>query len=105
MATYYVVSSPDPNPDAPHDSDWPREFSISFEAEAVHLCQGKGHGFGGAVYSFDQFSVSEWADLFEGWDADWLVETLSAHDSLGALDEAAFVETMQAHVQVRTEER
>lgn len=104
MATYYVVSSPDPNPDVPHNPNWPRVIEISFEAEAVHLLQGKGHGLGGAFYNFEEFSVSAWADLFDGWDSDWLVDELSAHESLATLDEAAFVETMHEHAQVETEE-
>ncbi|RZH67826.1 hypothetical protein [Natrinema altunense] len=105
MATYDVISSPDPNPNVPHDPNWPRVVKISVEAEEGHLLQGKGHGLGGSFYSFDEFSVTEWADLFDGWDANWLVEALSAQASLAAIDEAAFVETLQQHVRVRAEER
>lgn len=81
MATYYVVSSPDPNPDVPHDSHWPREIAVSFEAEEVRVRQGNGHGFGGGFYDFDEFRVTDWPDFFDGWDSDWLVEALSARES------------------------
>lgn len=87
----------------PHDSEWPRVLKISFEAEEVQLSQGKGHGLGGSCYDFDEFDVSEWTFLFDGWETDWLVEALSAHDSLASLDEAAFVRTLQRHVSLVTE--
>ncbi|MFC7072879.1 hypothetical protein ACFQJ7_13610 [Halovenus rubra] len=104
MATYYVVSSPDPNPGIPHNPNWPRVLKLSFEAEEVHLLQGKGHGLGGAFYSFNEFCVSKWEDFFEGWDSDWLVEALSEHESLTLLDEEEFVRTLNRHASVETRE-
>ncbi|EMA24212.1 hypothetical protein C442_04779 [Haloarcula amylolytica JCM 13557] len=35
MATYYVLSSPDHNPDSNHSSEWPKELGLSFDDREI----------------------------------------------------------------------
>jgi hypothetical protein len=104
MATYYVLTSPDPHADRPHSTEWPKELRVSFDAREVRLFQGTGHGLGGTAYDFDDFQADEWTAFLKACGGAWLSEELTRHDSLAELDETDFVRRLSRHAPLVTEE-
>ncbi|MCD5989308.1 hypothetical protein KDX30_15500 [Pseudomonas sp. CDFA 553] len=89
MKEYHILAERNGASNIPHDPDWPKSISYSYENRSLLFSAGKGHGLSGFVLPMDEALDSKWTSIFIELNALWILDFLKKYN-LHSLEEVTF---------------